>query len=200
MSTPDHSYILTQMAGEPQWQDCLATNSPASISQFTQEAGRRLSAHDPEWGYMSCPNSEPHITLPSGAYVSNDAFFYRPTMDGVQVLDNASADGMDMTGEARTQWELVKTSEKNEWLEVTPVSTDPKLEDLERRIVALEQNAIQFGQTVALQADGGLGKYLCADEGGPQNDDERFNLESRSTVGPWESWKTRKGVGPDASG
>lgn len=200
--TPNHSYVINQMATEPQWRDCLVTNTGASISQFLQEAAVRLCNHDPEWGYLGCSHSEPHITLPTGAYVANDACAYRASHEAVDVLSNASSETMTLAGEARPQW-TVRAMSGGEWLEVAPMSSSgdsAKLEELEQRIKNLELNAILFGQTVALQADGGLGQYLCAQNGGPDTVDERFDLRGRTTVGPWESWKTRKGTGEGTVG
>jgi hypothetical protein len=54
-------------------------------------------------------------------------------------------------------------------------------------------NVPQYGQRVGLQAHGG--KVLCAEEGGPTQDHQPFNLTSRSAVGPWESWTLHKGQG-----
>jgi hypothetical protein len=48
----------------------------------------------------------------------------------------------------------------------------------------------KYGDRLALQAHGG--KLLCAEDGGPVEDKEPFNLTSRSAVGPWEQWTILK--------
>lgn len=48
-----------------------------------------------------------------------------------------------------------------------------------------------YNSTIALEADSGA--LLCAEGGGPTSDFETFTLTSRSIIGPWESWRIRKG-------
>jgi hypothetical protein len=51
----------------------------------------------------------------------------------------------------------------------------------------------KYGDKIGLQAWGNPeagrpGKVLCAEQGGPEEDNQPFNLTSRSGVGPWEQW------------
>ena len=64
-------------------------------------------------------------------------------------------------------------------------------EEAKVAITASVENAVQYGDSVALQADKGL--FLCAEEGGPTQEKDPFTLSGRSMVGPWESWSLVKG-------
>lgn len=60
------------------------------------------------------------------------------------------------------------------------------------------RDVVQYGASIALQAagdpkNGKEGKYVCAEQGGPREDNKLFKLTSRSSVGIWESWKLFRG-------
>jgi hypothetical protein len=58
-------------------------------------------------------------------------------------------------------------------------------------------NVPQFGMTVALQSSGEPGKdglHLCAEAGGPDEERQEFVLTGRAPIGPWESWRLKRGA------
>lgn len=65
-------------------------------------------------------------------------------------------------------------------------------EKIATAVAAVSENTIKLGDKVALQAEQGM--FLCAEEGGPTDEEEDFVLTSRREPGPWESWTLLKGV------
>ena len=71
------------------------------------------------------------------------------------------------------------------------VELDAARDEAKADITASLDQAVKYGDLVALQADKGL--FLCAEEGGPTVEKDPFTLSGRSMVGPWESWSLVKG-------
>lgn len=104
MTTPDHSYIVVAMAGEPKVKVWLEKNDEASILAFIQEAAQRLAATDAHWGYVQAgPNDRKAVVLPSNQRVAADAVMYDTTRECVQLLRNALESGKD----AQVGWLLL---------------------------------------------------------------------------------------------
>jgi hypothetical protein len=60
------------------------------------------------------------------------------------------------------------------------------------------RDVLRYGEWVALQAcgktgTGQVGLYLTAEEGGPTESFEPFDLRGRDIVASWQSWKLLRG-------
>ena len=73
----------------------------------------------------------------------------------------------------------------------TAAAIDAALAPVLDAIAKLQSASVQYGQAVALKADGG--QFLSAEGGGPTAEKEAFDLQSRATSGAWESWLVGKG-------
>lgn len=203
--TPNHYYVVEQVANERA--DLLQQNTEDSILEFMTILGPRLKDEDSEWGYLTKTAAEKHLTLPSGQYIAVDAFIYRRTSQVVDVLTNA----VEESGSSGPAWQEKPKRSNNDWYPITGESSggggggttpsdpakdneqDQRIAALEEQIRHLQENAILFGDRIGLQCNNGT--VLCAESGGPQAENEQFNLTSRSAVGAWESWKTHRGQG-----
>jgi hypothetical protein len=97
-TTPDHSYIITGLAGTEPYKTGLATNDEPSILAFMQEAGKQLVETDPMWSYISTkPNERKSVMLPNNQSIVADSFLYNTTVQVVQVLRDALEKGKPAT-------------------------------------------------------------------------------------------------------
>ena len=203
-ATPNHYYVVDQLANERA--DLLQENTEDSILEFMTLLGPRLKNVDAEWGYLTKTAAEKHLTLQNGQYIAVDAFIYRRTSQVVDVLTNAVED----SGGSGPAWQEKPKRSMNDWYPITGEDsgggengegTDPakdneqdqRIAALEEQIRHLQENAILYGDRIGLQCNSGT--VLCAESGGPQAENEPFNLTSRTNVGAWESWKTHRGQG-----
>jgi len=205
-SVPNHFHVIQQLANERP--ELLQQNTEASILEFMMEAGPRLKAEDPAWGYLTKTAAEKHLTLPNGQFIAVDAFCYQPTQQVVDVLTNA----VETSGSSGPAWQVKPKRDINNWYPITNESSgggeggggDPvKDQEQDQRIASLEQqvadlrgvveNTIKYGERIGLQCANGT--VLCAEDGGPREDREPFNLTARKSVGAWESWLTHRGQG-----
>jgi hypothetical protein len=68
------------------------------------------------------------------------------------------------------------------------------VQPLKDQIAALEADAVSYKDKVSLKADGGM--FICAEDGGPKEERQPFNLTSRAeNAGAWEAFKLVKGQG-----
>lgn len=97
-TTPDHSYVITGLAGTEPYKTGLTTNDEASILAFIQEAGKQLVELDPLWSYLSCkPGERKSVVLPNNQSIVADSFLYTTTVQVVQVLRDALEKGKPAT-------------------------------------------------------------------------------------------------------
>jgi hypothetical protein len=106
--TPDCSYVIVGLAGEhPEW---LEQNTKETILYFMMEAGKRLHAIDPHWGYLTDvgPRS---LTLPNNQTISPNSFIYDTTMQVVSVLRNE----LERKRKAQPHWVLMPGISEAHW-------------------------------------------------------------------------------------
>ena len=219
MGAPNHFDTVQQTADE--YPELLEANTEASILRFMQILGPRLRDRDPNWGYLTKTEGEKHLTLPNGQLIGVDAYCYREGFQVIDCLTNAVED----SGSAGPAWQEKTRRPTSQWYPIegeAPPDTgdggnggggnEAQEEDQERRIaqleatvahlearlLAMEEDAVLVGSTIALRAwgkpeEGREGKILCAEGGGPANDGRQFLLTSRSGIGPWESWHVERG-------
>lgn len=112
-TTPDHSWVVIGLSGEPQAKAWLTANTPDSILQFMMEAGTRLKAQDAHWGYLAISGAAPRrsLQLPNNQTISSDSFCYDTTMQVVSVLHNE----LEKKKKANAHWALMPGISEAHW-------------------------------------------------------------------------------------
>lgn len=209
MSAPNYFSVVDECAQEHA--DLLLENSEQSILQFMQILGPRLRDEDANWGYLTKTPAEKHLVLPNGQFIAVDSFIYKATQQVVDVLTNA----VEERGAAGAAWQEKEKRPQNDWYPISgdvqppPVTHDcnckEEIANLQGQIYSLtdelrelKEIAVKYGESIGLQSWGkpeaGIaGKVLCAENGGPVQDNKPFNITSRSGVGPWESFRVLRG-------
>jgi hypothetical protein len=181
MSAPNQSEVVNRVADANR--ALLEVNTLKSIQEFMLILGPEMRAANARWGYLTKSGGEKHITLPDGQFVGVDAFIYADTQQVVDVLSNAADPAY---GPAFPTWQEVEKREGNHWypikdyeesgggggdssaeiedIEEKNEEQDQRLNSLESRIAALEQQGVGTltGRTIALNARVN-GKFLRVD-------------------------------------
>jgi len=120
--------------------------------------------------------------------------------------------------QAKPQWAVIEPNTDRAWLQPPPPGATPDpgpkppnihlpedamtesqvkamiaaaVAPLQAQIATLKQNALTYGASVALRAANG--QVLCAQNGGPKDANEAFEIQSRSSIGAWESYRLERG-------
>lgn len=195
METPNHFEIINAICNDVRYKHLLVDNSNPSITKLMQIIGTALKDKDPNWGYLSKTEGEKHLTLLDGRFIAVDSFIYKSNNQVVDVLSNA----VELNGDAAPTWQFRPKRDNNHWLEIEPgysnendmknlAQLEKEVAELKERLTRLEA-CISGGVKATIQSHNG--KFLCAEGGGPSENNQSFHFTSRDQAGSWEQFEIK---------
>ncbi len=183
--TNDLAEQIRYSTGDPRWGSKNAGGGrPQSKDSIAEKDGATLWGYDMLFGVGT--GNPSLVDNPSGTDISNQTFIPVEPQDHIGDVPG-SGPGPDPGDEEQEADQDQRIAQ-----------LEAAVAHLEARILALEEETVLVGSTIALRAhgkpeDGREGKLLCAEGGGPAVDYRGFNLTARTNAGPWESWKVERG-------
>lgn len=195
MATPNHSHIVRQV--DASYPELLKKNDRASVVAFMIVLGQAMVKHDNNWGYLSKKAEEKHIII-NGSRVAEDAIIYKDEKEAVDVILGAD----NHPHAASPNWGIIPIRSSSGWVRIDAENDPPQdiakiITELKLQVATLrlrcdffEEFCIKYNDRIALEMD--RGKLICAEHGGPTEDNQPIEFTSRTAIGSWETLVVRK--------